>query len=142
MYINLNYIKTVFNIDYVPKNVSDELTNLGLEVESFDRKANILDIAITPNRGDCFSHLGIARELSLSTKKSENLLKNIILSKKVKFKQSEKKHLGANSFFSAEIKLRYKNETKITNASYSWRSPKFYEIRASVDGDRKTFGIF
>jgi len=106
MYINLNYIKTVFNIDYVPKNVSDQLTNLGLEVESFDRKANILDIAITPNRGDCFSHLGIARELSLSTKKSENLLKNIILSKKVKFKQSEKKHLGAHSFFSAVIKLK------------------------------------
>lgn len=109
MNINLNYIKSVFEIDFFPKSVSDQLTNLGLEVESFDKKANILDIAITPNRGDCFSHLGIARELSINTSKSKNLLKNIILSKKVRFKKSTKKHIGVNCFYSAEISLKTNN---------------------------------
>ncbi len=38
------------------------------EILGFDD--TILDLSITPNRGDCMSHLGIAREVAAATKKS------------------------------------------------------------------------
>ena len=50
------------------KKLETELTRLGLEVDSvkkFKNKADfVLDLDLTPNRGDCFSVLGIARELA------------------------------------------------------------------------------
>ena len=45
---------------------ADALTNGGLPVESIEKIGDdtILDVEVTSNRGDCLSHLGIARELS------------------------------------------------------------------------------
>ena len=49
-------------------NIAEKLTLSGLEVESISpyskNQDEILDICITPNRGDALSHIGIARELS------------------------------------------------------------------------------
>jgi phenylalanyl-tRNA synthetase beta chain len=50
-------------------NMTDEkiarsLTSQGLEVEQIDSKNRFIDVSLTPNRGDCFSHIGIARELA------------------------------------------------------------------------------
>ncbi|MGQ9707098.1 MAG: phenylalanine--tRNA ligase subunit beta [bacterium] len=47
--------------------ISNTLTMLGFEVESYESwgdRDKILDISITPNRGDCLSIIGLARELS------------------------------------------------------------------------------
>jgi phenylalanyl-tRNA synthetase beta chain len=41
----------------------EQLTNAGLEVDSYE--SGIIDIQLTPNRGDCASILGIAREVAL-----------------------------------------------------------------------------
>ena len=45
---------------------ADALTNGGLPVEVIERHGDdtVIDVEITSNRGDCLSHLGIARELS------------------------------------------------------------------------------
>lgn len=43
-----------------------DLTMAGLEVEGYDNQ--VIEIAITPNRGDCLSVLGLAREVSALTK--------------------------------------------------------------------------
>lgn len=60
------------NADYFPTNsvkaqaVADALTNGGLPVESIESHGSdaIIDVEVTSNRGDCLSHVGIARELS------------------------------------------------------------------------------
>jgi phenylalanyl-tRNA synthetase beta chain len=45
---------------------ADSLTSAGLPVESIEKHGSdsVLDVEVTSNRGDCLSHIGIARELS------------------------------------------------------------------------------
>src|SRR5437016_9486403 len=45
---------------------ADALTNGGLPVELIEKVGNdtVIDVEVTSNRGDCLSHLGVARELS------------------------------------------------------------------------------
>ncbi len=84
MKISLNWLK-----EYIPsiKNndiFTEELTSLGLEVSSEIKvkKDTIIDIDMTPNRADCLSIIGIARDLSsiykkkVSRPKSTKLLKS------------------------------------------------------------------
>jgi len=60
--------------EYVPNELSMRdlayiLTNVGLEVEeilSEGGAATVFDIKVTPNRGDCLSVLGVARELAMA----------------------------------------------------------------------------
>ncbi len=53
-------------------NLSNQLTMLGLEVDSIAKlKSDLcIDIDLTPNRGDCFSALGVAREIAASDQTS------------------------------------------------------------------------
>lgn len=39
-------------------------TEIGVDLSSIFRDDIVMEVAVTPNRGDCLSHLGIARELS------------------------------------------------------------------------------
>jgi len=57
--------------EYVPndlplRELADVLTNMGLEVEAIEDAAGaaVFDIKVTPNRGDCLSVVGVARELA------------------------------------------------------------------------------
>src|SRR5215217_5486529 len=45
--------------------LAEALTHGGFPVESIDRQGadTVLDVEVTSNRGDCLSHVGIAREL-------------------------------------------------------------------------------
>lgn len=49
------------------KTLGDKLTSLGLEVESITPEGpdHVIELGITPNRGDCLSILGVAREVSV-----------------------------------------------------------------------------
>jgi phenylalanyl-tRNA synthetase beta chain len=58
--------------EYVPNELSVRelafiLTNVGLEVEAIEQAGAtaVFDIKVTPNRGDCLSVLGVARELAM-----------------------------------------------------------------------------
>ena len=65
MKISLNWLK-----EFIPsiksKEIFDDLTSMGLEVSSVNKTKNdvIIDIDMTPNRADCLSIYGIARDLS------------------------------------------------------------------------------
>ncbi len=50
------------------------LTNVGLEVEAIEGadEAAVFDITVTPNRGDCLSVLGAARELAMTLRRQVN----------------------------------------------------------------------
>ena len=51
-------------------NLGDSIENvLALSMDT------IFEIDLTPNRGDCFSHLGVARELAIFTKQKINIRK-------------------------------------------------------------------
>lgn len=45
------------------ESLAERLTALGFETEILPGKTPVLDVSVTPNRGDALSHLGIAREL-------------------------------------------------------------------------------
>src|SRR5471030_154569 len=63
------WLKTFIHPPLSASALAEQLTNAGIEVDSLDFDAatqqNIFTLKIPPNRGDCLSIEGIARELSL-----------------------------------------------------------------------------
>ncbi len=70
MKVSYNWLKEFFPKSSTcldkPEELAKKLTNFGLEVSNVEFLENdtCLDIEITANRGDCLSHLGIAREIA------------------------------------------------------------------------------
>ncbi|MDR1122535.1 MAG: phenylalanine--tRNA ligase subunit beta [Endomicrobium sp.] len=62
--------------------VLDEKTKIGLPIEKvFDGEDSILEIEVATNRGDCLSHLGIAREIGAKLRKVVSVPQIKILTK-------------------------------------------------------------
>ena len=61
MKISIDHLKHLLEDDIKNEDISSKLMQLGHENEI---NQNILDIEITPNRGDCLSLRGLARELN------------------------------------------------------------------------------
>jgi phenylalanyl-tRNA synthetase beta chain len=66
MNISYNWLKDLVEIDLTPLEVAEKLTSVGLAVEGIHAHKDdfVFDVDLTSNRGDCLSHLGVARELS------------------------------------------------------------------------------
>lgn len=66
MKISYKWLQDLIDIDLSPKDLAEKLTLVGLELDGMDEfeDDSILDIETTSNRGDCLSHLGVAREVS------------------------------------------------------------------------------
>jgi len=66
MRVSLNWLKEFVDLSISPRDLSNILTMAGLEVEGTEERDGdmILDVSVTPNRPDCLSIIGIARELS------------------------------------------------------------------------------
>lgn len=66
MDISYNWLQEFVEIDTDSEKLADELTLIGLELDGMHQTADdtIYDLEITSNRGDCLSHLGVAREVS------------------------------------------------------------------------------
>ena len=70
MKISYSCLKEYIDFNLSPQEISNKLTLAGLEVESMLGKNEsdaVLEVNITPNRPDCLSLIGIARELSALT---------------------------------------------------------------------------
>lgn len=69
MNISYNWLKDLIDLDLTAEETAAALTRVGLAVEGIHRHGEdwVLDIDLTSNRPDCLSHLGVARELSVST---------------------------------------------------------------------------
>lgn len=67
MKISLNWIRDYVDFDASVDELVHRLTMCGLEVEAVEKYNDdtIIDINVTPNRQDCLSHLGIAREIAV-----------------------------------------------------------------------------
>lgn len=61
MRIPISWLKEFVKINISTKELAERLTMSGLETQVID--GNILDVDVLPNRGDCLSVIGIAREV-------------------------------------------------------------------------------
>jgi len=61
MKISYSHLAKAFAKSISIEDMSDKLFQLGHEHEIINNK--IFDLELTPNRGDCFSVLGLARDL-------------------------------------------------------------------------------
>ena len=71
MQFSRNWLKEFIDLKVSTEELCEQLTMLGLEVESFKHYQSkltgedaIIKLDLTPNRGDCFCILGVARELA------------------------------------------------------------------------------
>lgn len=66
MKASYNWLKEFVDFDLPPEQLAHKLTMAGFEVEGIEKKEDdtIFDIGVTPNRPDCLSIRGIAREIS------------------------------------------------------------------------------
>jgi len=71
MKISYEWLREYVNTKLRAENIAAKLTMAGHEVAAITRQGNdfIFDMEITPNRADCLSHLGIAREAAAITGK-------------------------------------------------------------------------
>jgi phenylalanyl-tRNA synthetase beta chain len=71
MNISFDWLKNLIDIDLTAEQTAAELTRVGLAVEGIHEQRDdfVLDIDLTSNRPDCLSHIGVARELGVSTGK-------------------------------------------------------------------------
>ncbi|HDP16364.1 MAG TPA: phenylalanine--tRNA ligase subunit beta, partial [Candidatus Omnitrophica bacterium] len=79
MRVSLNWLKDFISIKGGIEKVQDDLTMTGLEVTSVVNIEgdSVMDIEITPNRPDCLSVLGVARELAATADKPLNIPQSI-----------------------------------------------------------------
>lgn len=75
MKISYKWLQDLIDVDLSAEKLAEKLTLVGLELDGMHEIEDdfILDIETTSNRGDCLSHLGVARELSVITGKSLKL---------------------------------------------------------------------
>src|SRR5215510_12292016 len=66
MFISYNWLRELTGTKLTPEEIRDRLTNVGLAVDAVDPRGDdfVLDVEVPSNRGDCLSHLGMARELA------------------------------------------------------------------------------
>ncbi|KKQ18238.1 MAG: Phenylalanine-tRNA ligase beta subunit [Berkelbacteria bacterium GW2011_GWA1_36_9] len=66
MKISYNWLKDYVEIEKSPEQLANDLSSFGFTVESLEKIGDdfVLDLEINPNRGDCLSILGIAREVA------------------------------------------------------------------------------
>lgn len=67
MRVPIEWLKEFINFELSTQKLAEELSLFGLEIDEY--KGNVLDFKPVPNRGDCLSVLGIARETAALLKK-------------------------------------------------------------------------
>jgi len=67
MLISYNWQRELTSTTLDPQEVRERLTHAGLAVDAVEARDGdfVLDVEVPSNRGDCLSHLGIARELAV-----------------------------------------------------------------------------
>ena len=74
MKVQVSWLKEYTDIEAPVAELGHILTMAGLEIESHElldeEKGDVLELNVTPNRGYCLSHLGVAREVSALMKRA------------------------------------------------------------------------
>ena len=75
MKISLNWLSDYIETGLPAEEIAEILSDLGLPCEGIEHLEDdaVIDVEVTSNRGDCLSHIGIARELAAATGKELKL---------------------------------------------------------------------
>lgn len=67
MLVSYNWLRELTGTKLGPQEVRDRLTNVGLAIDAVEDRTgdHVLDVEVPSNRGDCLSHVGVARELAV-----------------------------------------------------------------------------
>jgi len=78
MFISYNWLRDLTGSQLSPAEVRDRLTSVGLAVDAVESHGDdsVLDVEVPSNRGDCLSHIGIARELAVTERSRVSSLKS------------------------------------------------------------------
>src|SRR6058998_1696386 len=70
MFISYNWLRELTGTQLSPEQIRERLTNVGLAIDAVEARGDdfVLDVEVPSNRGDCLSHVGIARELAVIAK--------------------------------------------------------------------------
>jgi phenylalanyl-tRNA synthetase beta chain len=70
MFISSNWLRELTGTKLSPEQIREGLTSVGLAVDAVEVRSDesVLDVEVPSNRGDCLSHVGIARELAVIEK--------------------------------------------------------------------------
>src|SRR5882724_8189431 len=96
MLISYNWQRELAGTTLDPQELRERLTNVGLAVDAVVERDgdHVLDVEVPSNRGDCLSHVGIARELAV-------IEKSQISTRKFQVKETQGK---TSDFASVEIR--------------------------------------
>jgi phenylalanyl-tRNA synthetase beta chain len=66
MFISYKWLRELTGTKLEPQEVRDRLTNVGLAVDAVEQRGDdfVIDVEVPSNRGDCLSHIGVAREIA------------------------------------------------------------------------------
>src|SRR6185295_18418616 len=66
MLISHKWLRELTGTKLEPQEVRDRLTNVGLAVDAVEQRGDdsVIDVEVPSNRGDCLSHIGVAREIA------------------------------------------------------------------------------
>ena len=138
MKFSYNWLKELSKTKLSPEKLAEFLTMHFAEVEEVKKEGKdfVLDIDVRPNRaGDCFSHLGVAREIAAIAKlKFETPI----------YKIQEDKNLKAKDFVSVEVKPRQacpRYTARVITDVKVGPSPKWMRDRLKVCGLRSINNI-
>ncbi|UCG48612.1 MAG: hypothetical protein JSU94_02325, partial [Phycisphaerales bacterium] len=69
MKVSLDWLSDYVKVGLAPEQIAEILSELGFPCEGIERFGDdtVIDVEVTSNRGDCLSHIGIARELAAVT---------------------------------------------------------------------------
>lgn len=129
MNISYNWLKDLIEIDLSPEDLAVKLTGVGLAVEGIEAAGDdfVFDVDVTSNRGDCLSHLGIAREISAITGNSFN----------AKTERREDSKVGNQSLVSIEdADLCHRFTARIIRNVKISASPEWLVKRLEAVGER------
>jgi phenylalanyl-tRNA synthetase beta chain len=78
MLISLNWLRELTGTKLGPQEVRERLTSVGLAVDAVEERDgdSVLDVEVPSNRGDCLSHVGVARELAVIERSQVSNLKS------------------------------------------------------------------
>ncbi len=90
MLISYNWLRELTGTKLGPQEVRERLTNVGLAIDAVEERGDdhVLDVEVPSNRGDCLSHVGIARELAVIEKSQISDLKSEISNLKSEIKNT------------------------------------------------------
>jgi len=78
MLLSYNWLHELTGTKLLPEEIRERLTNVGLAIDAVEARGDdfVLDVEVPSNRGDCLSHVGIARELAVIEKSQVSSLKS------------------------------------------------------------------